>query len=85
VKNIGFLSNLFGTLVPKLTATALSEKLKFGKAPLMVDMRQPEEFRQAHISGTKLIPLSELHSGAQNYQWKKDDALIPRPGQFNIL
>jgi phage shock protein E len=58
---MGFLSNLFGTSVPKLTATAVNEKLKFGKHPLVVDVRQPEEFRQAHIAGSKLIPLNELH------------------------
>jgi rhodanese-related sulfurtransferase len=58
---MGFLSNLFGTSVPKLTATAVNEKLKFGKHPLVVDVRQSEEFRQAHIAGAKLIPLNELH------------------------
>ncbi len=57
---MGFLSNLFGPAVPKLTAEELSEKLKFGKHPLVVDVRQPEEFRQGHISGAKLIPLNEL-------------------------
>ena len=58
---MSFLSNLFGPSVPKLTATAVNEKLKFGKHPLVVDVRQPEEFRQAHIAGAKLIPLAELH------------------------
>lgn len=58
---MSFLSNLFGPSVPKLTAEELSEKLKFGKHPLVIDVRQPEEFRQGHISGAKLIPLNELH------------------------
>jgi rhodanese-related sulfurtransferase len=57
---MSFLSNLFGPSVPKLTATELNEKLKFGKHPLVVDVRQPDEFRQGHIASAKLIPLNEL-------------------------
>lgn len=58
---MSFLSNLFGPSVPKLTAAELSEKLKFGKHPLVIDVRQPDEFRQGHIAGAKLIPLNEIH------------------------
>jgi rhodanese-related sulfurtransferase len=58
---MSFLSNLFGTPVPKLTATELNEKMKFGKHPLVIDVRQPEEFHQGHIAGAKLIPLGELY------------------------
>jgi hypothetical protein len=35
---MGFLSNLFGPSVPKLTATDVNEKLKFGKHPLVIDV-----------------------------------------------
>ncbi|MDD2922658.1 MAG: rhodanese-like domain-containing protein [Anaerolineales bacterium] len=58
---MSFLSNLFGPPTPKLTAAELSEKLKFGKHPLVLDVRQPDEFRQGHIASAKLIPLNELH------------------------
>jgi rhodanese-related sulfurtransferase len=58
---MSFLSNLFGPPIPKLTATEVSEKMKFGKHPLILDVRQPEEFRQGHITGAKLMPLGELH------------------------
>lgn len=57
---MGFLSNLFGPSVPTITVSELNEKLKFGKHPLVLDVRQPEEFRTGHISGAKLIPLNEL-------------------------
>jgi rhodanese-related sulfurtransferase len=57
---MSFLSNLFGKPIPKLTATELNEKLKFGKHPLVLDVRQPDEFHQGHIAGAKLIPLGEL-------------------------
>ncbi|MBE0672871.1 MAG: rhodanese-like domain-containing protein [Anaerolineales bacterium] len=58
---MSFLSKLFGPSVPNLTALELSEKLKFGKHPLVLDVRQPDEFRQGHIAGAKLIPLNELY------------------------
>lgn len=57
---MGFLSNLFGPSVPSISASELNEKLKFGKHLLVLDVRQPEEFRTGHISGAKLIPLNEL-------------------------
>lgn len=57
---MSFLSNLFGPATPKLTVAEVNEKLKFGKHPLVVDVRQPEEFRQGHIASAKLIPLNEL-------------------------
>ena len=57
---MSFLSNLFGTDAPKLTAAEVNEKIKFGKHPLVLDVRQPEEFQQGHISGAKLIPLGDL-------------------------
>lgn len=58
---MSFLGNLFRPSVPAITAMDLSEKLKFGKHPLVLDVRQPEEFHQMHISGAKLMPLHELY------------------------
>ena len=58
---MGFFSKLFGPGVPSLTAAEVNEKLKFGKHPLVLDVRQPDEYRQGHIAGSKLIPLNELH------------------------
>lgn len=58
---MGFLSKLFGPSVPTITAEELNEKLKFGKHPLVLDVRQPDEFRTGHIAGAKLVPLNELY------------------------
>ena len=57
---MNLLSSLFGPPLPSLNAMQLNEKLKNGKRPLVVDVRQPEEFREGHIAGSKLIPLREL-------------------------
>ena len=57
---MGFLSGLFGSQVPTLSALEVNEKLKEEKRPFLLDVRQPEEFRLGHIAGAKLIPLGEL-------------------------
>jgi len=53
-------SSLFGKPVPVTNALELSEKLKNGAHPLVLDVRQPDEYRSGHITGAKLIPLGEL-------------------------
>ena len=58
---MGFFSKLFGSGAPSLTAVEVNEKLKFGRHPLVLDVRQPDEYRLGHIAGSKLIPLNELH------------------------
>ena len=57
---MGLLSFPFGSPFPSLSALELSEKLKNDKHPLILDVRQPEEYTQGHIAGSKLIPLGEL-------------------------
>ncbi|HEU5083264.1 MAG TPA: rhodanese-like domain-containing protein [Acidimicrobiales bacterium] len=44
--------------VPAIDVTDLAAELAQG-APL-VDVRQPDEFEQAHIAGARLIPLGEV-------------------------
>ena len=54
------LGMIFGKALPSLGAVELSEKLKNGERPFVLDVRQPEEYRRGHIAGAKLIPLNEL-------------------------
>jgi rhodanese-related sulfurtransferase len=54
------LGMLFGKPQPSMSAAELNEKLKNGKRPLVLDVRQPSEYRSGHITGAKLIPLNEL-------------------------
>lgn len=55
------LQSLFGSPMPSVSAAELNEKLKQPKRPLVLDVRQPDEFRTGHIIGAKLIPLGELN------------------------
>jgi len=71
---MNLLSSLFGPPLPSLNATELSEKLKNGKRPLVVDVRQPDEYREGHIAGSKLIPLAEL--GRRTNELPKDKEIV---------
>lgn len=51
----------FGKPVSTLNSLELNERLKNGRRPLVIDVRQPEEYRRGHISGAKLIPLDKLN------------------------
>ena len=56
---------LFGKPISSISATDLNDRLKNGKRPLVLDVRQPDEYRTGHIPGAKLIPLNRL-SGRTN-------------------
>lgn len=53
---------LFGKPVSTIGATELNDRLKNGKRPIVIDVRQPDEYRTGHILGAKLIPLNKLNS-----------------------
>jgi rhodanese-related sulfurtransferase len=53
-------TRIFGAPVPAIPALELQKKLANGNRPFLLDVRQPEEYRLAHIAGSKLIPLGEL-------------------------
>ncbi|MGH9414924.1 MAG: molybdopterin-synthase adenylyltransferase MoeB [Terriglobales bacterium] len=46
--------------VPEITATALQAEVQAGKAPFILDVREPHEFQIGRIAGSVLIPLGEL-------------------------
>lgn len=60
---MSFLSHLFNSQpIKQIDAAALNqEKAKY----ILVDVRQPEEYRQGHIKGAKLIPLHQLGTRMQ--------------------
>ncbi|RYM34082.1 rhodanese-like domain-containing protein [Brumimicrobium glaciale] len=65
---MGFLSRLFGG-GPKVD---LAELKKNGA--LILDVRNPGEFKSGHIKGSKNIPLQELNSKMKGL--KKDQVII---------
>ena len=53
---------LFGKPVSTINAVELNDRLKHGRRPVVIDVRQPDEYRSGHIPGAKLIPLNRLNS-----------------------
>jgi rhodanese-related sulfurtransferase len=59
-ETMSLLSLLKGESVATISAMELERKLKNGKRPFLLDVRQPEEYRLGHIPGARLIPLGSL-------------------------
>jgi rhodanese-related sulfurtransferase len=53
-------TRIFGEPVSTIQALELHKELSNGKRPYLLDVRQPQEFRAAHIADAKLIPIGEL-------------------------
>jgi len=57
---MSFFTRIFGEPVSTIQALELQEELSNGKKPYLLDVREPQEYRLAHIADAKLIPLGEL-------------------------
>ena len=77
---MNLLTAIFGKPIPSLNAAELSEKLKNGKHPMVIDVRQPEEYRSGHIAGAKLIPLGELSRKMKNLPVNKEIVCVCASG-----
>jgi SulP family sulfate permease len=51
---------LGATPAPSVPARALWEELRGEQPPLVVDVREPREFREGHIPAARLLPLPDL-------------------------
>ncbi len=59
---MNLLAQLFGgaSPVPSLDAGQVNARLSAKPQPFLLDVRQPEEYREGHIAGATLIPLGNL-------------------------
>lgn len=57
-----------------ITAGDLAHRLRTGDGLLLVDVREPWEFSQGHIAGSKLIPLD--HLSTQLARLPRDKTLV---------
>lgn len=56
-----FFANLFNaSSVPQLDAAQVHDRVTRTPRPFLLDVRNPDEYKQAHIQGAELIPLPEL-------------------------
>lgn len=77
---MNFFTKLFGPSVEKISAVELQEKLKGAKRPLVLDVRQPEEFREGHIQGAKLLPLGDLKRSLAELPKKREIVCVCASG-----
>jgi rhodanese-related sulfurtransferase len=57
-----FFGKMAGQPVTTVNVMELHEKICNGEQLLLLDVREPEEFRMGHIEAAKLIPLGELEN-----------------------
>lgn len=81
---MGVLSGLFGKQVPGLNALELGKKLMDPAQPFLLDVREPQEFREGHIAGARLIPLGELRRRLDEVPAGREVVCICATGQRSI-
>ncbi len=67
-------AKLFGPPIEQVRAADVQNKLRAQPRPLVLDVRQPEEYRAGHIAGATLIPLGEL--GQRSHELPRDREII---------
>lgn len=51
---------LFSNATTQISAQELEQQLKAASQPFLLDVREPSEYQQGHIPGSRLMPLGGL-------------------------
>ncbi|NTU70639.1 MAG: rhodanese-like domain-containing protein [Coriobacteriia bacterium] len=70
---------VFGWGVKKITTAELAEKMGAGKV-VLIDVREPSEFKGGRINGAINIPLGQLRTGVAKYDPAAETFLICASG-----
>lgn len=65
---------------PVITADELAVRLRTGKAPRMIDVREPNEFAAERIPGAENIPLSRFTALFRSLPRNEELVLVCRSG-----
>lgn len=80
---LGSLFSIFpamATEVPVISAVELAAQIQKNEAPFLLDVREPQEFEQAHIDGAVLIPLRTLSEHLNEVPKDKPVVVVCRSG-----
>ncbi len=77
---INLLKQFFGNPIPTISAAQAQEKIRGKQPPLVLDVRQPYEYREGHIAGAKLIPLNELPTQTKKLPKNRQLIVVCRSG-----
>ena len=72
------------TPVPAIDVTQLRQRLAAEPAPFLLDVREPWEYRDGHVPGAQLIPLSELEQRVNEVPRDRPILAICHSGQRSL-
>lgn len=74
------ITKIFGKPAPGISPVEVQQKLSQKNKFLLLDVRQPEEFRNEHIKGARLIPLNDLHRRMHELPKNQEIVCVCRSG-----
>lgn len=77
---MNFLGSIFGAASAGVSAQELKTRLDNGGGPLLLDVRQPDEYRGGHIAGAMLIPLDQLERRLSELPHDRDIVCVCQSG-----
>ncbi len=80
-----FFKSLVGGGQQNIEAAEAYTRLQSKPAPILVDVREPEEFRAGHVAGAKLIPLNEIGKKVKELPIDKEILVICASGSRSSL
>jgi rhodanese-related sulfurtransferase len=75
-----FFKQLLGGGGNGVSAQEAQARLSGQDAPLLIDVRQPDEYRAGHIRGAKLIPLDQLDKRMKELPHDREILCVCRSG-----
>lgn len=75
---MNFFKQLFGG--DGLSAQDVQTQLSGNQPPMLIDVRQPDEYKAGHIRGAKLIPLDQLSAKANTLPKNRTIICVCRSG-----
>lgn len=70
-------------MVQEVTPDEVNEKLDDGDAQI-IDIRQPDEFEQAHIPGAINVPMTDLPKHIDEIEWSDDVTVVCPVGESSV-
>lgn len=77
---MNLIKQLFSSTTTNLDATEIKAKLESENPPILLDVRQSDEYRAGHISGAMLIPLNQLGQRLSELPKEREIVCVCRSG-----
>ena len=69
----------FGPRIKTVSTAELAERLKAGK-PVLIDVREPHEFKAGHVPGAVNVPLGQVKARAGEFEPAAETYVICQSG-----